>query len=99
MLSESVVVSHEAEVESEPVATIEEEDIENVAEVYDDPCEKDEGVVVDAEPIQPPAQLSHSEVRSVPQGDAPKHSYASIVSLNCFIYVFLAMFKKLLGRN
>lgn len=97
-LSERVVVSHEAEVEPEPVASIEEEDLDNVAEVYD-PCEKDEGVVVDAEPIQPPAQLSHSEVRSVPQGDAPKHSYASIVSLNCFIYVFLAMFKKLLGRN
>ncbi|CDY47006.1 BnaC02g41910D [Brassica napus] len=32
-------------------------------------------------PIQPPAQLSHSEVRSVPQGDAPKHSYASILKL------------------
>ncbi|KAG2284318.1 hypothetical protein Bca52824_055538 [Brassica carinata] len=77
---ERVVVSHEAEVEPEPVASIEEEDLDNVAEVYD-PCEKDEGVVVDAEPIQPPAQLSHSEVRSVPQGDAPKHSYASILKL------------------
>ena len=93
-LSERVVVSHEAEVEPEPVASIE-EDLDNVAEVYD-PCEKDEGVVVDAEPIQPPPQLSHSEVPSVPQGDAPKHSYASIVSLNCFIYVFLVMF---LGGN
>ncbi|CAN7125694.1 unnamed protein product [Brassica rapa subsp. narinosa] len=77
---ERVVVSHEAEVEPEPVASIEEEDVDNVAEVYD-PCEKDEGAVVDAEPIQPPPQLSHSEVPSVPQGDAPKHSYASILKL------------------
>lgn len=80
MLSESVVVSHEAEVEvePEPVATIEEEDIENVAEVYDDPCEKD-GVVVDVEPIEPPAQIIHSEILSVSNGDPP--TYASIVSL------------------
>ncbi|KAH0940210.1 hypothetical protein HID58_007671, partial [Brassica napus] len=47
----------------EPVASVE-EDVDNVAEVYD-PCEKDEGVVVDAEPIQPPPQLSHSEVPSL----------------------------------
>ncbi|CAG7883379.1 unnamed protein product [Brassica rapa] len=78
---ERVVVSHEAEAEPEPVATIEEEeDLENVAEVYN-PSDKDEGVVVDAEPIEPPTQLSHSEVPSVPQGDAPKHSYASILKL------------------
>lgn len=86
-MSERVVVSHEAEVEPEPVASIEEEDLDNVAEVYD-PSDKDEGVVVDAEPIEPPpAQISHNEVLPVPQGDAPKHSYASIVSLNCFIDV------------
>ena len=92
---ERVVVSHEAEAEPEPVATIEEEeDLENVAEVYD-PSDKDEGVVVDAEPIEPPTQLSHSEVPSVPQGDAPKHSYASIVSLNCFINDFLFYCKTL----
>ncbi|KAH0900172.1 hypothetical protein HID58_049740, partial [Brassica napus] len=53
----------QAPVEPEPVASIE-EDLDNVAEVYD-PCEKDEGVVVDAEPIQPPPQLSHSEVPSL----------------------------------
>ncbi|KAF3540601.1 hypothetical protein F2Q69_00025192 [Brassica cretica] len=76
---EHVVVSHEAEVEPEPVASIEEEDLDNVAEVYD-PSDKDEGVVVDAEPIQPPPQLSHSEVPSVPRGDPPKHSYASIMA-------------------
>ncbi|CAN6862635.1 unnamed protein product [Brassica oleracea] len=75
---ESVVVSHEAEVEPEPVATIEEEDIENVAEVYDDPCEKD-GVVVDVEPIEPPAQIIHSEILSVSNGDPP--TYASILKL------------------
>ena len=85
---ERVVVSREAEVEPEPVATIEEEeDLDSVAEVYD-PSDKDEGVVVDAEPIEPPAQISHSEVPSLPQGDAPKHSYASIVSLICFINHF-----------
>ncbi|KAL0658879.1 hypothetical protein Bca4012_079464 [Brassica carinata] len=78
---ERVVVSREAEVEPEPVATIEEEeDLDSVAEVYD-PSDKDEGVVVDAEPIEPPAQISHSEVPSLPQGDAPKHSYASILKL------------------
>ncbi|XP_018492469.2 nuclear transport factor 2 isoform X1 [Raphanus sativus] len=78
---ERVVVSHEAEVEPEPVASIEEEDLDNVAEVYD-PSDKDEGVVVDAEPIEPPpAQISHNEVLPVPQGDAPKHSYASILKL------------------
>lgn len=76
-----VVVSREAEVEPEPVASIEEEDVDNVAEVYDDPCEKDEGVVVDVEPIvePPPAKLNHSEVLSVSHGDPP--TYASIVSL------------------
>lgn len=80
MLSESVIVSHEAEVEPEPVAIIEEEDVDNVAKVYDDPCEKDEGVVVDVEPIeQPPAQIIHSEILSVSNGDPP--TYASIVSL------------------
>jgi len=78
-LSERVVVSHEPEVEPEPVASIEEEDLDNVAEVYD-PSDKDEGVVVDVEPIEPPTQISHNEILSVPQGDAPKHSYASIVS-------------------
>ncbi|XP_023643429.1 ras GTPase-activating protein-binding protein 2 isoform X2 [Capsella rubella] len=77
---ERVVVSHEAEVEPEPVASIEEEDLDNVAEVYD-PSDKDEGVVVDVEPIKPPTQLSHNEVVSVSQGDAPKHSYASILKL------------------
>ncbi|XP_019093232.1 PREDICTED: ras GTPase-activating protein-binding protein 2-like isoform X2 [Camelina sativa] len=77
---ERVNVSHEAEVEPEPVASIEEEDLDNVAEVYD-PSDKDEGVVVDVEPIEPPTQLSHNEVLSVPQGDAPKHSYASILKL------------------
>ncbi|CAH8389646.1 unnamed protein product [Eruca vesicaria subsp. sativa] len=77
---ERVVVSHEAEVEPEPVASIEEEDLDNVAEVYD-PSDKDEGVVVDAEPIEPPAQISQNETLSVPQGDAPKHSYASILKL------------------
>ncbi|KAL0718291.1 hypothetical protein Bca4012_067613 [Brassica carinata] len=76
---ERVVVSHEAEVEPEPVATIEEEDLGNVAEVYTDPCEKDEGVVVDVEPIEPPAQLSHSEVVTVSHGDPP--TYASILKL------------------
>ncbi|KAJ0248764.1 Nuclear transport factor 2 [Hirschfeldia incana] len=76
-----VVTTREAEVEPEPVASIEEEDLDNVAEVYD-PSDKDEGVVVDAEPIEPPpAQMSHNEVPSVPQGDAPKHSYASILKL------------------
>ncbi|RID43805.1 hypothetical protein BRARA_I00643 [Brassica rapa] len=75
---ESVIVSHEAEVEPEPVATIEEEDVENVAEVYD-PCEKDEGVVVDVEPIDPPAQIIHSEILSVSNGDPP--TYASILKL------------------
>lgn len=78
-MSERVVVSHEPEVEPEPVASIEEEDLDNVAEVYD-PSDKDEGVVVDVEPIEPPTQISHNEILSVPQGDAPKHSYASIVS-------------------
>ncbi|KAJ4871998.1 Nuclear transport factor 2 (NTF2) family protein with RNA binding (RRM-RBD-RNP motifs) domain [Raphanus sativus] len=76
-----VVVSREAEVEPEPVASIEEEDVDNVAEVYDDPCEKDEGVVVDVEPIvePPPAKLNHSEVLSVSHGDPP--TYASILKL------------------
>lgn len=78
-----VTVSHEAEVEPEPVASIEEEDLDNVAEVYD-PSDKDDGVVVDVEPIEPPTQLSRNEILSVPQGDAPKHSYASIVSLTIF---------------
>lgn len=78
---EPVIVSHEAaEVEPEPVASIEEEDLDNVAEVYD-PSDKDDGVVVDVEPMEPPTQISHNEILSVPQGDAPKHSYASIVSL------------------
>ncbi|KAF8089572.1 hypothetical protein N665_0502s0036 [Sinapis alba] len=77
---ERVVVSQEAEVEPEPVASIEEEDLDNVAEVYD-PSDKDEGVVVDAEPIEPPTQISQNEIPSVPQGDAPKHSYASILKL------------------
>ncbi|CAH8305438.1 unnamed protein product [Eruca vesicaria subsp. sativa] len=75
---EGVVVSHEAEVEPEPVATIEEEDLDNVAEVYD-PCEKEEGVVVDVEPIETPAQIIHSEVLSVSHGDPP--TYASILKL------------------
>lgn len=78
-MSERVIVSHEAEIEPEPVASIEEEDLDNVAEVYD-PSDKDEGVVVDVEPIEPPPQLSHNDL-SVPPGDAPKHSYASIVSI------------------
>ncbi|KAL1215116.1 Nuclear transport factor 2 [Cardamine amara subsp. amara] len=77
---ERVIVTHEPEVELEPVASIEEEDLDNVAEVYD-PSDKDEGVVVDVEPIEPPTQLSHNEVSSVSQGDAPKHSYASILKL------------------
>ncbi|CAN8264862.1 unnamed protein product [Cochlearia groenlandica] len=66
---ERVIVSHEVEVEPEPVASIEEEDLDSVAEVYD-PSDKDEGVVVDVEPIL-----------SVSQEDAPKHSYASILKL------------------
>ncbi|CAH2044083.1 unnamed protein product [Thlaspi arvense] len=77
---ERVIVSHEAEIEPEPVASIEEEDLDNVAEVYD-PSDKDDGVVVDVEPIEPPTQLSHNEVSSVSQGDAPKHSYASVLKL------------------
>ncbi|KAJ0236322.1 Nuclear transport factor 2 [Hirschfeldia incana] len=76
---ERVDVSHEAEVEPEPVATIEEENVDNVAEVYDDSCEKDEGVVVDVEPIEAPAQLLQSEVVSVSHGDPP--TYASILKL------------------
>ncbi|ESQ31832.1 hypothetical protein EUTSA_v100055271mg, partial [Eutrema salsugineum] len=80
MEPERVIVSHEAEVEPEPVASIEEEDLDNVAEVYD-PSDKDDGVVVDVEPIEPPTQLSHSEILPVSQGDAPKHSYASVLKL------------------
>lgn len=80
-MSERVIVTNELEVEPEPVASIEEEDLDNVAEVYD-PSDKDEGVVVDVEPIEPPTQISHNEILSVSQGDAPKHSYASIVSRN-----------------
>lgn len=96
-MSERVIVSHEVEVEPEPVASIEEEDLDNVAEVYD-PSDKDEGVVVDVEPIEPPTQLSHNENLSVSQGDAPKHSYASIVSLNLLLTVFFCYFPSFFFR-
>ncbi|CAN8252035.1 unnamed protein product [Cochlearia groenlandica] len=73
-------VSHVVEVEPEPVASIEEENLDNVAEVYY-PSDKDEGVVVDVELIEPPTQSSHNETLPLSQGGAPKHSYASILKL------------------
>ncbi|XP_010522574.1 PREDICTED: ras GTPase-activating protein-binding protein 2 [Tarenaya hassleriana] len=79
---EHVTESHE----SEPVASIEEEDLDNVAEVYD-PSDRDEGSVVEDEIVEPliePRQteiLSSGEAAPVSQEDAPKQSYASILKL------------------
>ncbi|XP_010546208.1 PREDICTED: ras GTPase-activating protein-binding protein 2-like [Tarenaya hassleriana] len=81
---EHVTDSHEPE--PEPVASIEEEDLDNVAEVYD-PSDKDEGSVVDDEIVEPPIQPTHTEIlstddaASLSQEDAPKQSYASILKL------------------
>lgn len=72
-------------------ASFEEEDINDGAEVCD-PSDNEEGSVVEDEVIQPPTHSSQNEipaevdstgVESAPaaEEDAPKKSYASIVSL------------------
>lgn len=62
------------------------EDLDNGAEACD-PSDKDDGCVVEDEVVEPPSDIVQNEILtgadSVPisQEDAPKKSYASIVSL------------------
>lgn len=72
-----------------------EEDLTNEAEVCD-PSDNDDGSVIEEEIVEPPIQLTQSETVTVTvtselsasQDDAPKRSYASIVSLYFFFLSF-----------
>ena len=63
-----------------------EEDLSNEAEVVN-PSDNEDGSITEEEIVEPPIQLNQSEVVTVTselsasQDDAPKKSYASIVSL------------------
>ena len=71
--------------EEDPLTYPEEEDIDNGAEVWD-PSDKEEGSVIEEEVVEPQNSSSQNEsvaaVDSAPVvlEDAPKKSYASIVS-------------------
>lgn len=69
----------------DPATSFEEEDHNNGAEVCD-PSDKEEGSVIEDEVVEPPTDsIQHEILRSIDAPpasleDAPKKSYASIVS-------------------
>lgn len=71
--------------EEDPITYPEEEDIDNGAEVYD-PSDKEEGSVIEEEAVEPHnIEIQNESVVAVDSTpvvpeDAPKKSYASIVS-------------------
>ena len=77
----------------EPPISLEEEDMNNDPEVCD-PSSNDEGSVVEQEEVpEPPQQIEHevvvtADAAPVAQEDAPKKSYASIVSYFFFLHVW-----------
>lgn len=68
------------------------ENLDNGAEVYH-PQDEEEGSVIDEEVAEPPTDLSQNDIvtlhnsTSAVQDDAPKRSYASIVSLSLYIFL------------
>lgn len=79
----------------EDTATLAEgENLNNGAEVYH-PQDEEEGSVIDEEVAEPPTDLSQNDIVTVDDStsavpdDAPRRSYAAIVSLSLYIYIYI----------
>lgn len=84
----------------EPPTALEEEDMNNVPEVCD-PSSNDEGSVIEEEVVVEVPHPSEHEVvvtavdaAPVAQEDAPKKSYASIVSYFLFVFCMFEIFMR-----
>lgn len=82
---------------ADPAISAESENLNNGAEVYHPQDNEEEGSVIDEEVAQPSTDLSQNDMVTVHdstssvQDDAPKKSYASIVSFPCFAVFFLSL--------
>lgn len=78
---------------ADPAASAEGENINNDAEVYHPQDNEEEGSVIDEEVDVPSTDLSQNDIvtihdsTSAVQDDAPRTSYASIVSLSLYIFL------------